>query len=292
MMNFLGTVKASMTASRRLTPLPQDFIFALAESGLESHHLDPHLRLALPDDIANPTIQPPRLSEAPPPDLAPMLGHELATPATQQYGYIPSHFPPLPSRHAWQSTNIFTDREKDPRRIRERATDEGVQAEHALRKLTTANKSRSRQPTVDKAKDKLWQDTIADLLEDDDHHPSTTQDADGDIRLDGFSDGYSSDKATIMADLVRGSGSLMVNHDRSHWRRGRGAVHIWTVQKFAIFSDAFFFLTTRSLGVLAGIWAWKELEQGEEDNHEIPRKSTTHFLCILRSNMFNVSCVP
>jgi transcription initiation factor TFIID subunit 8 len=226
MMNFLGTVKASMTASRRLTPLPQDFIFALAEEGLESHHLDPHLRLALPDDIANPTIQPPRPSEAPPPDLAPMLGHELATPATQQYGYIPSHFPPLPSRHAWQSTNIFTDREKDPRRIRERATDEGVQAEHALRKLTTANKARSRQPTVDKAKDKLWQDTIADLLEDDDHHPSTTQDADGDIRLDGFSDDYNSDKAATMADLVRGSGSLLVNHDRSHWRRGRGAVHI------------------------------------------------------------------
>jgi transcription initiation factor TFIID subunit 8 len=226
MMNFLGTVKASMTASRRLTPLPQDFIFALAESGLESHHLDPHLRLALPDDIANPTIQPPRPSEAPPPDLAPMLGHELATPATQQYGYIPSHFPPLPSRHAWQSTNIFTAREKDPRRIRERATDEGVQAEHALRKLTAANKARSRQPTIDKAKDKLWQDTIADLLEDDDHHPSATQDADGDIRLDGFSDDYSSDKAAIMAELVRGSGSLMVNHDRSHWRRGRGVVHI------------------------------------------------------------------
>jgi transcription initiation factor TFIID subunit 8 len=228
MMNFASTVKDSMTASRRITPIPQDFIFALAEAGLESHHLDPHLNLALPDGISNPTIPPPRPSEAPPPDLAPMLGHELATPATQQYGYIPSHFPPLPSRHAWQSTNLFTEREKDPRRIRERATDEGVQAEHALRKLTTANKARLRQPTVDKAKDKLWQDTIAALLDDEDdrHHPPTTQDADGDIRLDGYSDNYGRDKATIMADLVRGGGGLMVNHDRNHWRRGRGAVHI------------------------------------------------------------------
>lgn len=226
MTNFLSTVKDSMSASRRITPIPQDFIFALAEAGLESHHLDPHLRLSLPDDIANPTILPPRPSEAPPPDLAPMLGNELATPATQQYGYIPSHFPPLPSRHAWQSTALFTQREQDPRRIRERATDEGVQAEHALRKLTTANKARLRQPTVDKAKDKLWQDTIADLLDDDDNHPPTTQDADGDIRLDGYMEGHGSDKDALMADLVRGSGGLMVNHDRNHWRRGRGAVHI------------------------------------------------------------------
>ncbi|KAI4727926.1 hypothetical protein E4T49_04283 [Aureobasidium sp. EXF-10728] len=226
MINFLTTVKDSMTASRRTTAIPQDFIFALAEAGLESHHLDPHLNLRLPDDIANPTIAPPRPNEAPPPDLAPMLGQELATPATQQYGYIPSHFPPLPSRHVWQSTALFTQREQDPRRIRERATDEGVQAEHALRKLTTANKARLRQPTVDKAKDKLWQDTISDLLDDDDDESGPTrQDADGDIRLDGYMEDHGSDKTPSMADLIRGGGALMVNHDRNHWRRGRGAVH-------------------------------------------------------------------
>ncbi|KAG9920294.1 hypothetical protein KCV02_g11580, partial [Aureobasidium melanogenum] len=116
MTNFLTTVKDSMRASRRTTAIPQDFIFALAEAGLESHHLDPHLDLRLPDDIANPTILPPRPDEAPPPDLAPMLGPELVTPAAQQYAYIPSHFPPLPSRHAWQSTALFTQREQDPRR--------------------------------------------------------------------------------------------------------------------------------------------------------------------------------
>ncbi|KAG9565494.1 hypothetical protein KCU71_g1447, partial [Aureobasidium melanogenum] len=226
MTNFLSTVKDSMRASRRTTAIPQDFIFALAEAGLESHHLDPHLDLGLPDDIANPTILPPRPDEAPPPELAPMLGPELVTPAAQQYAYIPSHFPPLPSRHAWQSTALFTQREQDPRRIRERATDEGVQAEHALRKLTTANKARSRQPIVDKAKDMLWQETISDLQEGDDELLPTTQDADGDIRLDGFSNDYGSDKAASMADLIRGGGGLMVNHDRNHWRRGRGAVHI------------------------------------------------------------------
>jgi transcription initiation factor TFIID subunit 8 len=213
MINFLTTVKHSMTSSRRTTAIPQDFIFALAEARLESHHLDPHLRLRLPEDISNPQILPPAPAEPSPPNLAPMLGHELAATSNQQYPYIPSHFPPLPSRHAWQSTALFTQREDDPRRIRERATDEGVQAEHALRKLTAANKARLRQAPVDKAKDELWQDTISDLLADEDY---TSQDADGDIRLDGVEDD----------DMMRGRGSLLVNHDRSHWRRGRGAVHI------------------------------------------------------------------
>ncbi|KAG9580764.1 hypothetical protein KCU77_g12851, partial [Aureobasidium melanogenum] len=97
---------------------------------------------------------------------------------------------------------------------------------HALRKLTTANKARSRQPIVDKAKDMLWQETISDLQEGDEELLPTTQDADGDIRLDGLSNDYGSDKAASMADLIRGGGGLMVNHDRNHWRRGRGAVHI------------------------------------------------------------------
>ncbi|TIA07268.1 hypothetical protein D6C80_09884, partial [Aureobasidium pullulans] len=223
MMNFLTTVKHSMTTSRRTTAIPQDFILALAEAGLESHHLEPHLQLRLPNDISNPIIPPPRPSEAPPPNLAPMLGQELATPATQQYGYIPSHFPPLPSRHAWQGTAVLTEREQDPRRIRERATDEGVQAEHALRKLTAANKARSRQAPVDKAKDKLWQDTISDLLDDEDKVP-TQKDADGDLRLEGCMD--SGERVSSTADLIREGGGLMVNHDRNHWRRGRGAVHI------------------------------------------------------------------
>ncbi|KAI5244721.1 hypothetical protein E4T43_03616 [Aureobasidium subglaciale] len=225
MMNFLTTVKDSMSASRRTTATPQDFVFALAEAGLDSHHLDPHLKLRLPDDIANPAIPPPPPSEPPPPNLAPMLGQDLATPATQQYGYIPSHFPPLPSRHAWRSTALFTQREQDPRRIRERATDEGVQAEHALRKLTAANKARLRQAPVDKAKDQLWQDTISDILDDEDDLPPT-QDADGDIKLDGCMEHGSGKRTVTTADLIREGGGLMVNHDRDHWRRGRGTVHI------------------------------------------------------------------
>ena len=223
MMNFLATVKHSMASSRRTTAIPQDFIFALAEAGISSHHLEPHLELDFPSSISNPPIPPPHPAEPPPPDLAPMLGRELATPATAHYAYIPSHFPPLPSRHAWQTSAVFTNREHDPRRIRERATDEGVMAEHALRRLTSANKTRSRAQTQDKAKDQLWQDTISDILADE-APPPPSVDADGDIKLGSF-ESVGTERAET-AELMRSGGGLLVNHDRGHWRRGRGAVHI------------------------------------------------------------------
>lgn len=220
MTKLTATVKHSMTSSRRTTPIPQDFILALAEAGIESHHLSPHLDLPLPPSLSNPPIAPPLPAEPPPPDLAPMLGHELSTQSPNQYAYIPPHFPPLPSRHAWQNTSRFTQREHDPRRIRERATDEGVMAENALRKLTAANKTRTRAQPTSKANHQLWQDTISDIMADED----MVTDADGDLKLESF-DG-ASDERGATAELMRTGGSLLVNYDRNHWRRGRGAVHI------------------------------------------------------------------
>lgn len=223
MMNFLSTVNHSMTSSRRTTAIPQDFIFALAEAGIASHHLEPHLDLRIPPSISSPAIPPPPPAESAPSSLAPMLGDELSKSTSPQYSYIPSHFPPLPSRHAWQDTSLFTSRITDQRRIRELATDEGVKAEQALRKLTAANKIRSRAQPTDKAKDQLWQDTISDLLGDE-APVGRGLDADGDIKLDSF-DGQGEDRAAT-AEMMRSGGGLLVNHDRGHWRRGRGAVHI------------------------------------------------------------------
>jgi len=217
MINFLSTVTDSMTSSRRTTAIPQDFILALSEAGISSHHLESHLELPLPSSISNPPIPSPPPAEPPPQDLAPMLGPELAKPQSSQHAYIPAHFPPLPSRHAWQSTDDFTEREKSPRRIRERATDEGVMAEQALRKLTSANKTRSRAQFKDKGKDQLWQDTVSDILADEPAQPNTVASVSFDTAAD--------DKVST-ADLMRSGGGLLVNHDRGHWRRGRGAVHI------------------------------------------------------------------
>jgi transcription initiation factor TFIID subunit 8 len=88
--------------------------------------------------------------------------------------YIPSHFPPFPSKHTYKSTPVFTERENDPRKIRERATEEGILAEQSLRKLMAAQKAGIQKQNVGKRKrsrrmkesNKLWQAAMTDLLAD------------------------------------------------------------------------------------------------------------------------------
>ena len=48
--------------------------------------------------------------------------------------YIPYHLPPLPSKHTYLTSPIFT---REPRVIREMATQEAMLAENALRKILT-----------------------------------------------------------------------------------------------------------------------------------------------------------
>jgi transcription initiation factor TFIID subunit 8 len=68
---------------------------------------------------------------------------------------------------------VFTDRENDPRKIREKATEEGILAEQSLRKLMAAQKTGIQKQNVGKRKrskrmkesDKLWQEAMTDLLE-------------------------------------------------------------------------------------------------------------------------------
>lgn len=223
MLHFLSTVRESMLAARRTSPIPQDFAIALALSNLDPSSLRPHLDLDFPADLASPHISPPASAEQPPRNLVPMLGKDLAETTQQTHPHIPSHFPPLPSRHTWQSTAVFTEREKDPRKIRERATQEGILAEQALRKLTSANKPRSMRQgktasKADKMKEQLWQDTLAEILKDE----GGTQDADANMRLDDAADGLGGERSKT-ADMLKVGGGMVVNHDRAHWRQGAPA---------------------------------------------------------------------
>jgi hypothetical protein len=52
--------------------------------------------------------------------------------------YIPKNFPDFPSKHTYSATAVFTERESDTRKIRERATEDGRYGEEALRKLARA----------------------------------------------------------------------------------------------------------------------------------------------------------
>jgi hypothetical protein len=72
------------------------------------------------------------------PDFSSLLG-PLVDPTAPEY--IPQHFPKLPPKHAWKHTDVYPAREKDARRMREKATEEGIMAEQALRKLAAAAKA-------------------------------------------------------------------------------------------------------------------------------------------------------
>lgn len=224
MLNFLAAVRESMTSGRRTSTVPQDFNIALALSQLAPSDFSSHLDLDVPPALSCPPIAAPLPAEAAPPNLAPMLGPELVVSNKSAHPYIPAHFPALPSKHAWLSTPTFTAREHDPRKIRERATQEGILAESALRRLTTAKKAQSirkgNTSQAEKNRDQLWKDALADILGD--SMPESQKDSDGDIIFDGLDKVDQKDEASTSKDLLLSGNSMLVNHDQSHWRRDAG----------------------------------------------------------------------
>lgn len=139
MLKFLHYARTSMSTSRRTQPTALDFASALAlmPNTSSASLLKPQLSLSLPEEISYPSIPEPDPEAPSPPDFSSLL-QPLVTdnPPT----YIPKHFPSLPPQHAWKRTPVFPERENDARRMRERATEEGILAEQALRKLAAAAK--------------------------------------------------------------------------------------------------------------------------------------------------------
>jgi len=131
-----------MNNGRRISPVPQDFAMALARTGIEPKSLLPFLKAPSIPDITQPAMPQFPKPETPEPDLAPVLGTELSSSQeTELRSYIPKHLPSLPSRHTWQATAVFPQRDTDAKKIRERAMQEGVMAEQALRRLTAATRA-------------------------------------------------------------------------------------------------------------------------------------------------------
>ena len=138
MLHFLANVRQSMLACRRTQPLPQDFLQSLHLHHLSLRSLLPHLDPPVPpsrsqfslsfDDAA------PELQQQPP-------ALNFAVDDKSKSGnrpYIPKSFPAFPSEHTYKATPDIPVRENDPRKMRERATEEGRLGEAALRKLVGA----------------------------------------------------------------------------------------------------------------------------------------------------------
>jgi len=177
MTNFLKQVRTSMSSARRTDTVAHDWVYALTASGLRgSGALEQHLDTGdIPPSLLQPYFDPPAPPEAPPPNTESLLGPELSGKADKETrSYIPSHFPPFPSKHTYKATPVFTQRENDPRKIREKATEEGIQAEQSLRKLMAAQKAGIQKRNVGNRKrsrrmkenDQLWQAAMTELQAD------------------------------------------------------------------------------------------------------------------------------
>ena len=151
MLHFLAMVRTSMMAARRVEPVPTDFIYALAMHDISPSQLLPHLKHTIPPEVTLPNVEPPDPQEPLPVDVAPILGTDLAI--RSKDSYIPEQMPPFPSKHTYIRTDQFVEREDDARKIRELATQEGIQAEQALRKLAAKEGGKGRSRMVARAKD-------------------------------------------------------------------------------------------------------------------------------------------
>jgi len=135
-----------MQAARRTGPIACDFeaVAQALDRQIPKEELLPYR--------TNPTTNPPLLPTPPPEDPfhnntelpAWFLGPGLDSREERKPdSFIPSSLPPLPSQHTYKTTVVFAPREKDPRRLRELATEEGKLGEQALRKLAGAVKLES-----------------------------------------------------------------------------------------------------------------------------------------------------
>lgn len=225
MLKFLGDVRNSMLDCRRTKPTALDFAAALAKTPHSSSAslLAPQLHLSIPQDVSCPALADPLPAPPPAPDFSSLLQPLITiSPPT----YIPTHFPSLPPQHAWKQTPVFPEREKDARKMREKATEEGMLAEQALRKLAAAAKTgakigatnaemrrsstlsglgKARSSAATKTRTRVSEDTLVDVL----------KDVEGsDEAMDMGMDGARDDGGDLGIP-----GGVAVNHEIGHWRR-------------------------------------------------------------------------
>lgn len=169
--HFLSHATASMNVSRRTQPILSDFEYALKKEGLTDHLLHPHLNPPVSKERTQlrlelePILKP---EWSVPPKL---LGDELSGEKDKlTKSYIPKKFPSFPSKHTYKATEVMPQREADPRKVREKATEDARHGEEALRRLVGIGKV-GEQKAARKFKDpdaklrhELWEAAMAELL--------------------------------------------------------------------------------------------------------------------------------
>lgn len=134
--------------------------------------LKPHLKPPIPRSKILPQFIPVPPQESTRPPAIELLVEELnGEPDKLKKPYIPKQFPSFPGKHTYKSTEVKPEREADPRKIREKATEEARHGEEALRRLVNIRKTEdykdtkktSGKGTEQSERHKLWQMAMEDL---------------------------------------------------------------------------------------------------------------------------------
>ncbi|KAI5811684.1 transcription factor TFIID complex subunit 8 C-term-domain-containing protein, partial [Peziza echinospora] len=141
-LSMLETIALFAHAQRRTRPTAVDFQQMLTTNFISILSLEDELRRVpsaqpTPLPAPSPQSEEQRQTFEQPDTLRRLLGNELDG-GNDQREYIPEYLPPFPSKHTYLETPVFTERPREPRIIREMATEEARLAENALRKILAA----------------------------------------------------------------------------------------------------------------------------------------------------------
>lgn len=157
-----------MLSCRRIHTIAPDFLQALHTHQLSLRALVPHLDPPVARRKARITLSHEPLQTEEQYDHT-FLGESLNSgPSERSKLYVPRHFPTLPSQHTYRAAAEFPSREEDPRKIRERATEEGRLGEEALRRLVSAKsidrpsaaRAGQRGKSIRAQREDLWKETM------------------------------------------------------------------------------------------------------------------------------------
>ena len=222
MAHYLADVRQSMLSCRRTQPIPQDFLQALHTHQLSLGSLLPHLDPpVLPDRSQFPLqSEPPEEDEL---QQLRYLGSILGNAEDEQAKtYVPKHFPELPSKHTYKATADFPTRDVDPRKVRERATEEGRLGEEALRRLVASssghlsqNLENSKGSRSTRAKrDQVFRETMAAVSQ------TTLEPSGMDVEMSGTGKGKQKEgDITNLATFGSGRLHSAVNAEKRYWRK-------------------------------------------------------------------------
>lgn len=220
MAHYLADVRRSMLSCRRTQPIPQDFLQALHTHQLSLRSLLPHLNPPVPPERSQFPIHSEPAQEDEHQQLR-FLGSILNSAEEEQAKtYVPKHFPDLPSKHTYRATAEFPSLDVDPRKVRERATEEGRLGEEALRRLVASssghltNNSQHKQgpKSTRERRDEMFRETMA----------AVTEAASDSMEVDGAGViGKGKQKEEDLTSMSFGSGRLhsAVNAEKRYWRK-------------------------------------------------------------------------